>query len=76
MKKILIITNSCGRKGCDTDRIILPNDGKFGSINSRVFQTDDDTTWLLCLGRIALEGRLQDEQREIIKQISSGTWAL
>ena len=72
MKKIVVITNSCGKRGCDTDRIILPNDGKFNNVHSNVFRKADDTSWLLCLDKLVMDSKEQEAQKHIIAEIRSG----
>ena len=48
------INGSCGRKGCDTDRIILPWDGRTIFIRSRVYEGRNDIKLVRKVNKLAL----------------------
>ena len=68
MRKIQVITYSCGKRGCDTDRIVLPNDGRINAINSAYFSATNDISILLCLAKLDVDTAIQKEQINILKK--------
>ena len=68
MRKIQVITYSCGKRGCDTDRIVLPNDGRINAINSAYFSTTNAVPLVLCLAKLSMDAAEAKEQINIIKK--------
>lgn len=46
--------NSCGRRGCDV-RVVLPNDGVFKHVYSRVLSVRNDTKKVLSLTQSSMD---------------------
>lgn len=48
------INGSCGRKGCDTDRLTLPWDGRNVFIRARVHEGRNDTKLVWKINKLPL----------------------
>lgn len=69
------VYNSCGKRGCDSRDLTLPNDGKFNDVSVQVHGIWDDLEEILPIPGLYLDKKLA-KKRQMEAVDTEGDWLM